>query len=145
MGKNAVSAAAAAVQQSLLRMEKVRTPPSPFAFSTCRLIFSRPLVTLTLANQTGPAAAAADFLPTRPSSPRRSHQAAAEGTPSSPPRLPSSATALSEQRRPPLGSRERGEARKMSLGGASSAGMSTGGGTAEKDKDKGGKGLGTFR
>lgn len=34
VGKNAVSAAAAAVQQSLLRMEKVRTPPpSPFAFS----------------------------------------------------------------------------------------------------------------
>ena len=27
VGKNAVSAAAAAVQQSLLRMEKVRTPP----------------------------------------------------------------------------------------------------------------------
>ena len=32
----------------------------------------------------------------------------------------------------------------MSLGGASSAGMSTGGGTAEKDKDKGGKGLRHF-
>ena len=29
VGKNAVSAAAAAVQQSLLRMEKVRTPPPP--------------------------------------------------------------------------------------------------------------------
>ena len=40
VGKNAVSAAAAAVQQSLLRMEKVRTPLPPSLFTMCPLIFS---------------------------------------------------------------------------------------------------------
>ena len=152
MGKNAVSAAAAAVQQSLLRMEKVRTPPpSPFAFSNVPPdIFPPardPHPPRTLANQPDPSPPPLTFSPRAHPPPRRSHQAAAEGEPPSSP--PASAIKreprLSEHATPPPS--DPGSAakrRKMSLGGASSAGMSTGGGTAEKDKDKGGKGLRHF-
>ena len=145
VGKNAVSAAAAAVQQSLLRMEKVRTPPPPFPFYNVPPdIFS-----LRAPSQTTPIPSPRPltFSPRAHLPPPRSQQAATEGKPPSSP--PASAIKreprLSEHATPPPS--DPGSAakrRKMSLGGASSAGMSTGGGTAEKDKDKGGKGLRHF-
>ena len=145
VGKNAVSAAAAAVQQSLLWMEKVRTPPPPFPFYNVPPdIFS-----LRAPSQTTPIPSPRPltFSPRAHLPPPRSQQAATEGKPPSSP--PASAIKreprLSEHATPPPS--DPGSAvkrRKMSLGGASSAGMSTGGGTAEKDKDKGGKGLRHF-
>ena len=140
-----VSAAAAAIQQSLLRMEKVRTPPPPFPFYNVPPdIFS-----LRAPSQTTPIPLPRPltFSPRAHLPPPRSQQASAEGKPPSSP--PASAIKreprLSEHATPPPS--DPGSAakrRKMSLGGASSAGMSTGGGTAEKDKDKGGKGLRHF-